>query len=277
METAHSYTAETSSQPSDLQIWRQLPRLLVSRNWRWMTLAVIVLAVILGRLGMWQLDRLSHRQAQNALISERTVAPPLVIDGTPVDAEANEYRQVIVSGEFDSSNEVVLRNRSMDGVPGMHILTPLHIDGSDKWVLVNRGWVPMQLAIPEERHQFAVTGHVRIEGYLRKPQVPTSSFGPQDNQPENGRLDAWFRPNVEQIEQQTPYPLLPFYIEQKPSDEINQLPQPQPQIELSEGSHLGYAIQWFSFMVVLLIGYAALVVTRTKQQMSEQTDAHEHT
>ncbi len=265
-----THTNDTHAPSNDLAIWCALPRLVVGRQWRWLTLGVVVLALLMVRLGIWQLDRLAERRAENALIKERQNAPTLVLTGQPIDIEANEFRRVIVAGEFDPSHEVVLRNRSLNGVPGMHLLTPLRIAGSEQWVLVDRGWVPLQLATPEERQQFAVTAPVQIEGYLRKPQARISRFSPQDQQPAGGWLDAWFRPDVERIAQQMPYPLMPFYIEQKPSQATNDLPHPQPNINLSEGSHLGYAIQWFAFTIILLGGYAALVVTKTKEDREEQ-------
>jgi surfeit locus 1 family protein len=270
-----THAPEVHAPSNDLALWRSLPRLVVSRQWRWLTLGVVVIALIMVRLGIWQLDRLAERRAHNALIRERQNAAALKLTGQPVDVEANEFRRVIIAGEFDSSHEVVLRNQSLNGMPGMHLLTPLRITNSDQWVLIDRGWVPLQLATPEERQQFAITGPVQIEGYLRKPQPRTSRFSPQDQQPAGGRLDAWFRPDVVRIAQQTPYPLMPFYIEQKAAQTTDGFPRPQPSIDLSEGSHLGYAMQWFAFTAILLGGYAALVVTKTKQDREAQTGKSE--
>ena len=38
--------------PETRAVWLALPRLLVSPRWRWLTLAVILLAVVLARLGI---------------------------------------------------------------------------------------------------------------------------------------------------------------------------------------------------------------------------------
>lgn len=252
-----------------LRPWQALPRLLISREWRWLTLGALLLALGLIQLGRWQLDRLDQRRANNALIEARLQAPPLELTGQPLDLEANEYRRVVVRGEFDPANEVVLRNRSYGGTPGMDLLTPLRIAGSDQSVLVNRGWVPLLQADQAARQQFTISGPVTIEAIVRKPQVSTSSIGPQDRQPDGGRLDAWFRADVARIANQTPYALLPFYIEQLPSPAQPDLPQPQPDVDYtSEGSHLSYAIQWFSFATIGLCGYAAFVVTRSQQPKS---------
>jgi len=272
MGAVSTHTSDTRTSSDDLALWRALPRLVISRRWRWLTLGVLTLMLIFIRLGIWQLDRLAERRANNALIVERTNGPALTITGEPIAAEANEFRPVTVSGTFDPSHEIVLRNRSLNGVPGVHVVTPLRIDGSDKAVLVDRGWIPLELAEPEDRQAFAVSGPVEIEGYLRTSRTPSGRFAPADRQPDEGRLDRWFRPDLARIARQIPYPILPYYVEQA-AGENNVLPHPQPSIELSEGPHLGYAIQWFAFAIIVVCGYAALVVTRTKQEQEGQTEA----
>lgn len=273
MDSLHRLDTPGDVEPSGLAAWRALPRLLVSRQWRWVTLGVIAIMVVLIRLGIWQLDRLEQRRAINTLITSHIEEPPIQLTGQTLDPVANEYRQVVVTGTYEHSGEIVLRNRSRGGAPGMDILTPLRIEGSDQSVLVDRGWVPMLDAEPEQRAQFAVAGPVTVRGIIRPPRVQTSSWGPQDRQPEGGRLDAWFHVDVAKIANQVPYPLLPFYIEQLPVENAPDLPHPQPNIELSEGPHLSYAIQWFAFATILVCGYAAFVVTRSKEQRDQRLAA----
>lgn len=273
MDSLHRFDTAGDAQPSGWAAWRALPRLLVSRQWRWVTLAVIAIMLVLIRLGIWQLDRLEQRRTTNALITSRIDEPPIQLTGQPLDPVANEYHQVVVTGTYDHSAEIVLRNRARAGVPGMDILTPLRIEGSDQSVLVDRGWVPLLDAEPERRAQFAVAGPVTVRGIVRPPRVQTSSWGPQDRQPEGGRLDAWFHVDVAKIANQVPYPLLPLYIEQLPQENAPALPHPQPNIELSEGPHLSYAVQWFAFATILVCGYAAFVVTRSKEQRSQALEA----
>lgn len=254
-----------------LAAWRRLPQLLVSRQWRWLTLGAILLALGLARLGVWQLDRLQQRRANNALIASRITAPPLKLTGQPIDVAANEYRSVVVSGVYDPSQEIVLRNRSRNGSPGSDVLTPLRIAGTNQAVLVDRGWVPVLLPDEQQLKQYVKTGPATIEGIIRTPQTRPSSLAPQDQRPANGRLFAWFRPDVAKIAQQIPYQIYPFYIEQKPVADPQALPSPALSVDYqSEGSHLSYAIQWFSFAIIGLCGYAGFVVTRTEQAAKQR-------
>ena len=120
---------------------------------------------------------------------------------------------------YDPAQEIVLRNRELDGTPGVHILTPLRLSGSDTAVLVDRGWLPRDQAEPAARSAFAAPpGEVLISGIARRSQ-DESAGGPQD--PPLGldrtRLDAWFHVDTTRIQQQTGYPLLPIFIEQQPA------------------------------------------------------------
>jgi len=62
-----------------------------------------------------------------------------------------------------------------------------------------------------------------------------------------------------------PYPLAPFYVKAAPTGD-NALPvEIAKEIDLSEGPHLGYAIQWFIFSLGLGAGYV-LFVNRSLRQ-----------
>jgi surfeit locus 1 family protein len=73
-------------------------------------------------------------------------------------------------------------------------------------------------------------------------------------------LDQWIYLNVGRIAQQLPYPVLPVYVQQSPDPNRSGPPVQQTvQLDLSEGPHLGYALQWFAFAIILLVGYPFFV------------------
>ena len=58
----------------------------------------------------------------------------------------------------------------------------------------------------------------------------------------------------------TPYQLLPVYVQQAPDPAWTSLPyRSQPDVEISEGPHLGYALQWFTFSALLGLGYPVFI------------------
>ncbi len=233
-----------------------------------MTPLVIIGALILGRLGIWQLDRLAQRHAFNSSLNTRMAQPAITLAATAIDPGSLEYRRVEVRGVYDPAQEIVLRNRELDGTPGVHILTPLRISGSDTAILVDRGWIPRDQADQAVRKAFAAPpGQVLISGIARRSQ-DESAGGPQDPPlgSEHRRLDAWFNIDTSRIQQQTGYPLLPIFIEQQPAPGDPALPRRLPTADLGEGPHMGYAIQWFAFAIILVVGYIAFVYTKTKRE-----------
>ncbi len=67
-----------------------------------------------------------------------------------------------------------------------------------------------------------------------------------------------------------PYRLLPFVVQQLPPATASYRPLPPglvrwPIPELSDGPHLSYAIQWFSFAVIIIVGSLALARKRAAE------------
>src|SRR5690242_12910085 len=110
-------------------------------KWLLATLLVLAGTALCIRLGIWQLDRLQQRRAFNAEFESARAQPALDLNQEqPDNLPSMEWRAVKVTGEYDFSNQVALRNQYNDNQYGYHLLTPLQFDG--KAVLVDRGWIP---------------------------------------------------------------------------------------------------------------------------------------
>lgn len=229
-------------------------------RWILTTLLVIAGVGVLIRLGIWQLDRLAQRRAFNARITAQLNAPAL-------DLSSNlsiqglfdmEYRSVTVTGEYDLADQVMLRNQVWQDQPGVHLLTPLRITGSSQAILVDRGWVPFTDAESGKLSQYDEKGQVKVQGVIRRPQSRTDFGRIADPTlaPGQKRLDAFNLVNLDMIRQQVDLALLPVYIQQAPDPAWEGMPyRSQPTLDLSEGPHFGYAIQWFTFALILGAGY----------------------
>jgi len=117
---------------------------------------------------------------------------------------------------------------------------------------------------------------VEVQGILRSAKTRPSRFAPADPTPAPGQagLDAWLRVDIDRIQEQVPYRLLPVFLEQNAGPQAEgqpRFPRPEPEIALSEGPHLFYAGQWFAFAALLVGGYVAR--TRSRARRREQTRA----
>jgi surfeit locus 1 family protein len=217
---------------------------------------------VLARLGIWQLDRLQQRQARNAEFVRHVSAEPLTLTGEPLPAEPADLkdRLAVAKGQFDFDQQIILTQQSWQGRPGVHLVTPLSIEGSKKAVLVDRGWIPAADAENGDLARFNVDGNLLIGGTLRPSQILT---GGRESIVDSPQRD-WYRVDIEAIQDQIPYELLPVYLIQAPESTMDELPfKVEQDLELSEGSHLAYAIQWFLFAIILALGYSRFVQTHS--------------
>jgi surfeit locus 1 family protein len=238
---------------------------MITRAGRWrgraVTIVVILAIGVLCRLGIWQLERHAERAQQNGrILAGLQQAPLLLTPRSPELIQALDYRRVTVRGTFDPAHEVLLRNRSLDGATGYHLITPLRLSGSDRVVLIDRGWVPLALADPAQRALLPVpSGEVGITGVSRITQRGGRPADPPLTA-DRPRLERWFWMDLERMQQQMPYPLTAFYVVQEPdAASADALPRPTAVSDLGAGPHLGYAIQWFSFAIIFAVGYAVIV------------------
>jgi surfeit locus 1 family protein len=233
---------------------------------RWLVTHGVVLLVLLVfiSLGVWQLRRLEERRAFNNNLLKALDQPAIPLTGEPADPELLHFKRVAVTGTFDNAQTIALRNQMSGDTPGLHLVTPLRISGSNQAVLVDRGWIPRGLSDPDPASflVYDAFGEVSLDGVAYRTQTRSGPLSPIDPPLKAGqdRLTTWFRIDIDRIQEQVPYPLLPIFISQLPhtNDRPDRLPRPEG-VSLDEGPHLGYALQWFTFAGILVITYSVFL------------------
>ena len=193
--------------------------------------AAILVATVCVFLGRWQLDRLAQRRARNAVLAARLALPPLPV-GRDILADSARQRRVVAQGVYDFSAERTWPGRSFQGTPGVALVTPLRLaDGSA--VLVDRGWAPSPDAFHVDHTLYREPDTATVTGIALIPP--------------RGRGDVAVTG------------FLPFVIQLESADPARGLPRRWPSPTFDDGPHLSYAIQWFSFAVIALVGTAVLI------------------
>lgn len=244
-----------------------MPWVLFNRRWVPFSLLALVVSVLCARLGVWQLDRLAQRRAANARVAYAMSLPAALVP-TPDDLTAQEYRSVRAQGTYDFANQVALRNQVLGGVYGYHLLAPLLVQdrrypGKTVAVLVDRGWIPAEgNQRPENWHKYDFAPAAEVTGVVRKgtPASESEATGvarPAADQ-EAGKFVLVIDPV--RISAIVGYPLEPFYIQGTGAHDGEVFPAAAaPNLDLSNGPHLGYAIQWFGLALALPVGLAYYV------------------
>jgi surfeit locus 1 family protein len=190
--------------------------------------AAVVVAAACIRLGIWQLDRLAQRRERSAALAARLALPPIEIRSGTLAPDSVRQRRVTLRGAYDYEREFVWPARVFEGTPGVSLITPLRLpDGTS--VFVDRGWVPSADAFHVDRTRYREGDSAVVEGVALIPP--------------RGRGDVH----------------APFVAQQEQPLAAHGLPRRWPRPALDNGPHLSYAIQWFSFALIALVGTAVLL------------------
>ena len=203
-------------------------------------------AIVCVRLGFWQLDRHKQRAAQNAVIEQRAGQNPVdaLLD---LDPDLHEFRRARVEGVFDYSRQVIEQGRVVNGVPAVYIVTPL-VTENRGILLVERGYALSPDARGVDIATLREADSVTVEGVLVRLDGGTL---PSDT--------TWpiyvRRADPAVLQQLFEEPLQPLVLRRTvmPSDRppaMGAAPLPP----LTRGPHLSYAVQWFLFATIAVVG-----------------------
>ena len=224
----------------------------------WLLSHVLVagLLVVTANLGFWQLSRLDARRAYNAVVAARADEPGVDLatafgalkrGGTPEDLR---HMRVVVSGTW-ADGQVYLANRSMDGVPGVHVVSLLLIDRIHPGVgvVVDRGFVHRGLFLEGDSAAWApATADVDLVGSL-----DVSRTGELGSGVEVDRID------LDALAERWGMDLATMWI-RAAGDGPAGIPVAAPVVALGDGLHLSYAAQWFIFTLIGLGGYPLVLL-----------------
>jgi surfeit locus 1 family protein len=241
---------------------------LLSPMWLVGHAAVVLAVVVCVSLGFWQLDRRADRQAVNEQVTERIRPPtPLPVDGfTSGTANALRYRGVSAVGRYDPAHELLIRYRTFEGLPGYGVVTPLVLSDGGGVILVDRGWIPLERGEtwPQSAGDAAApSGEVTVAGWLAGPH--RSRVAPEAPRPAERRPGIVSDVSAPQLRTVLPYPRLyeMTLVADGPEDRF---PAPVGEPDISDGPHLGYAFQWFSFGAIAAIGWTAIALAARRRR-----------
>ena len=218
----------------------------------WPLLAYILVMGILLSLGFWQLARSEQKreylQTQEQLLQQDA----LVIDGnTPDDLASLKFRPVSVTGEYDVEHQFLVDNQHMHGKVGYLVLTPLKLS-NQKIVLINRGWVPLNVdrkILPDiafTQKQVSLTGRVNsfpsVGLQLSGAELPTSGWPAVVQVVQPKILGPLLHADV-----------LSFQIELDPYAENGYLRSWSLPVLITPEKHIAYAVQWFGLAFTLTV------------------------
>ncbi|MCS6623817.1 SURF1 family protein [Roseibacterium beibuensis] len=204
---------------------------------------------ILVSLGVWQVQRLAWKEAMLADIEARIADAPVALPEAP-DMEADRFLPVEVTGQFrDAYARVLVSQRGVGA--GYRVISPF--DTGARVILVDRGIMPTEGAVPAHEGAVTVTGNVHwpeeVDGFTPEPDLARNIWYARDVDALAAHLDAEpvFVIARDLSVDDAPITPLPVTTEGIPND------------------HLNYAITWFS-LAVLWLGMTLYLLWRIRRR-----------
>ncbi|MDQ8145992.1 MAG: SURF1 family protein [Gemmatimonadota bacterium] len=223
-------------------------------------------AALFVRLGVWQLTRHRERAAWNAALEARQAASPAPFRSLPLtDSSAVRGRRALADGRFRYEREQVLAGRVNEGSPGVHLLTPLALDGTDTLLVVVRGWVYSPDAAAVELARWREGDRVIVAGHL----LPLPPDGPRPPADAARPLRSL---SVAALEARFGAPVWPVQLvmTSDSAPRADSVPRRLRPPALDAGPHWSYMLQWFGFAGVAVVG-GALLFRRQRRTDAQAT------
>lgn len=215
----------------------------------WPTLAALAGITITVALGNWQLGRGNEK----AVLAERIQAANRdALIALPADefrADDLVWRRVEARGRFESRYAVFIDNRVVNGVAGYHVVMPLRLANSERYVLVNRGWIAATESRSILPHLNTPPGVVTVIGLAT---IPSRRYLELSTKVAEGNV--WQNLTLERYRAAVPIPIQPVVIQQE-NDPGDGLKREWGAPDFGVAKHYGYAFQWFALAAALLIYY----------------------
>lgn len=229
-------------------------------HFRWpgfvLTAAAVLLIGVCVAAGEWQTRRAVYKEALAAQLDARATAPEAQLQSDAIRAEEWAFRRVRVRGEYVPDKALLLDNRVLRGRVGYQVLTPLRLAGTDRHVLVDRGWTaapPTRAELPDVRTPAGVQD---VSGVAVLP--PARVFELEEGVPQG---KVWQHFLMSRYEQWSGLALHPVLVQQT-NDAADGLARDRVRPDSGVQKHRSYALQWYLFAILTVILYVSLNLRR---------------
>jgi surfeit locus 1 family protein len=214
-----------------------------------LTLATALGIAVTAALAQWQMDRAAQKLALQAAIVNQRALPPVGAEALTAQGSALVHRSVVLSGTWVGQHTVFLDNRQMRGRPGFYVVTPLRLEGSNRVVVVQRGWVPRNFVAREQVPSIETPpGVVEVRGRIAPAPAKLYEFDGAASGPIRQNLD------LGAFATETGLALLPLSVQQMGTASEGLLRE-WPQAASGVDKHYGYAFQWAALCGLIAILY----------------------
>ncbi|WP_108251991.1 SURF1 family cytochrome oxidase biogenesis protein [Planctomonas deserti] len=227
-------------------------RFVLHRRWAGYLAVTVLFAVACGLLSNWQFHRREEAVTEiNRIVANWDREPVPLEQALPeLDSfeEGQKWTPVTLRGRYLEDEQLLARNRPLNGRPGFEVLTPLRLEDGTVFV-VDRGWLSVgnEQDLPDDVPE-PPAGEVTVVARLKagEPIIPGRSAG-------EGQIATVHLPDIaDRLGAPTYTGAYGLMASEDPAPATRPVAAPRPAED--EGSHLSYALQWIAFGVLGFIG-----------------------
>ena len=214
------------------------------------------------KFGLWQYHKAEQKQAIQDANKQATIDQAIRFPLEVSNTDDWNYRKVIVHGEYDTKYQFLLDNQVQGGRVGYDVITPLKVENSSEYVLINRGWI-----LAKDTHTDLPTfdtpnGMQTLVGQI---WVPSKKIFTLEDKSVSTNIQnfspVWQNMDMAKYKKSVPFNVSPLAMRLDPASESGFVRDWQ-MTDDRIATNVGYAYQWFGFAIATLIIFIYMSFTR---------------
>lgn len=230
-----------------------------NRSYGFLSFCLIFIAVFCS-LGIWQWHRYHDKQRLLKTYEERLHQLPKPFEFLSGNMRDFQFQLVVVQGEWMNTFSIFIQHL-YKGQEGFEVITPLRVIDSQKWLLIDRGWIP-KAKDKSLSSLTAVSGKLSLLGYIKLVDKHPFMLGKNIM---DADVKPWVMQNIDinELRDLTKHDFYPFILRLDPAESDGFVRDWVISITPPE-RHFMYAIQWFALAIVVLVGAWVFVFYRER-------------
>lgn len=218
----------------------------------WLGILVLIICVPLFiKLGLWQYNKAELKKeiqsSYNASLDNKALDLPTKLE----DLDYWRYKKVKAKGRYEAKYQILLDNQVENNLAGFHVLTPLKLEGSNDYVLINRGWVAGGTAHTDLPKITTPSDPVEIIGLAWIPSKKI--FTLESNIEKNTWREVWQHMDMERYQKSVAINVLPIVIKLDAKSNAGGFVRNWQLPASRIATNIGYAYQWFGFALASIL------------------------
>ena len=227
------------------------------------TLITLVCIPTFIKLGFWQYDKAALKQKIQANFEQTNANQSPNLKDYLLNSEQLEFKKIEVDGEYDKHYQILIDNKVENSLAGYHVITPLKIQNSDTYVLVNRGWIQGNKARADIPTFDTPKGVLKIKGMAWLPTKKIFTLEDKTQAATNAKWQlVWQNLDMQKYVKTAPIKILPIIVKLDNDSAAGGFVRNWEMSADRIVTHMGYAYQWFGFAFAALAIYLYLSIKK---------------